>query len=91
MAGSTEKMTEIQRQFLAAMRNVFATGMGAFTAMQDQGEKLLQVLAEKGAETQQVHRKIADEWISNMRKGQEEFKKAVEESFKQAEKYFDKT
>ena len=91
MAGTTERMTEIQRQVLAAMRDIFTTGMAAFVVMQDQGEKLVRMLAEKGAEAQQAHRKITDEWISNLRKGQDKFRKAVEESFKQAEKYFDRS
>lgn len=88
MAGSTEKITEIQRQFLVTMRNVFTTGIGAFVVMQDQGEKLLRMLAEKGAEAQQTQRKITDEWIEKLRNGQEKFKKAVEESFRRAETYF---
>lgn len=91
MTGSNERFTDIHRQALAAMRNIFMNGMGAFAVMQDQGEKLLRMVAEKGAEGQQARFKVAEEWISNLRKAQVEFRRIVEDSFKRAEEYFDKT
>ena len=91
MTGSVKRFTEIQRQVLGVMRHMFTTGMGTLVVMQDQGEKLLRMLAEKGAGTQQARLKVAEEWVSNLRKAQAEFQKIVEDSLKRAEECFERT
>jgi polyhydroxyalkanoate synthesis regulator phasin len=90
MNGNQEKFSEIQKEILNTMRNIFLTGMGAFTVMQDQTEKLMRMLADKGAETQQASSKVMEEWISNFRRAQDEFRKMVEENFKRAEDFVNK-
>ena len=65
--------------------------MGTLVVMQDQGEKLLRMLAEKGTETGQARLKVAEEWVSSLRKAQAEFQKTVEDSLNRAEECFERT
>lgn len=91
MTPSIEKFGEIQKEILSTMRNIFLTGMGAFTVMQDQTEKLLRMMGERGAERQEAMVKVMEEWIGNFRKAQDEFRKMVEENFQRAEDLVNKS
>ena len=91
MTDSIKRFTEIQRQVLEVMRHMFTTGIGSLVVMQDQGEKLLRMLAEKGTESGQARLKIAEEWVANLRKAQADFQRAVEDSLKRAEECLERT
>jgi hypothetical protein len=91
MPESTERFAGIQRAVLGTFRSMFMTRMGAFTVMQDQMEKLIRTLAEKAGETHKASWKVIETWFSTFRKAQTEFQKVVEDSFKRAEDYLDRT
>lgn len=91
MPGGTKPATEIYRTVLGTARSMFMTRLKSFTIMQDQMEKLMHTVAKKAGKTDPVGWKVVEAWFSAFRQGLADFQKTVEESFKRAEEYFDKT
>lgn len=81
------KFAEINREMLTTMHNMFLTGMGALTVMQDQAEKMMRMMQTKHQDAYEQSSKVMEEWLTTLRKGQDEFRKLVDENFKKAEGY----
>ena len=80
-----KNMTETNKVMLAAMHEMFSTGMNAMNMMQSQAERMVKSMQDKNAESQGLSTGVMDEWISSVKKGQDEFRKIVDDNFKRAE------
>ena len=80
-----KNLTDMNKVMLAAMHEMFSTGMNAMNMMQAQAERMVQALQDKNLETYSLSGGVMDEWISSVKKGQDEFRKIVDENFKRAE------
>ena len=80
-----KNVTEMNKVMLAAMHEMFSTGMNAMNMMQSQAERMVKALQDKNAESYNLSGGVMDEWISSMKKGQDEFRKVVDDNFKRAE------
>jgi hypothetical protein len=80
-----KNLTEMNKVMLAAMHEMFSTGMNAMNMMQSQAETMVKALQDKNSESYNLSGGVMDEWISSVKKGQDEFRKIVEDNFKRAE------
>lgn len=82
-----KNLTEMNKVMLAAMHEMFSTGMNAMNMMQAQAERMVKALQDKNVETYSLSGGVMDEWISSVKKGQDEFRKIVDDNFKRAESH----
>lgn len=82
-----KNMTEMNKVMLAAMHEMYTTGMNAMNMMQAQAERMVKALSDKKMESYNQSGGVMDEWISSVKKGQDEFRKIVDENFKRAESH----
>ena len=80
-----KNVIEMNQVMLNAMHEMFSTGMNAMNMMQSQAEAMVNALKDKHAESHGLSGGVMDEWISSVKKGQDEFRKIVDENFKRAE------
>lgn len=80
-----KNVTEMNKVMLTAMHEMFSTGMNALNMMQAQAERMVKALQEKNAESYNLSGGVMDEWINSVKKGQDEFRKIVDDNFKRAE------
>jgi hypothetical protein len=80
-----KNLTEMNKVMLAAMHEMFSTGMNAMNMMQSQAEQMVKTLQDKNAASNGLSGGVMDEWISSVKKGQDEFRKVVDDNFKRAE------
>jgi len=82
-----KNMTDMNKVMLAAMHEMFTTGMNAMNMMQAQAERMVKTLQDKNAENYNLSGGVMDEWISSVKKGQDEFRKIVDDNFSRAEQH----
>ncbi len=82
-----KNLTEMNKVMLAAMHEMFTTGMNAMNTMQAQAERMVQALQDKNSESYNLSGGVMDEWISSVKKGQDEFRKIVDDNFSRAESH----
>lgn len=68
----------------AAFDNTFDT----IAALQDHSEKMVKIFLEKASLFPTEGKKVITEWIETYKRGQSDFKKSVDDSFKTVEDYF---
>jgi hypothetical protein len=81
----TKNLNEMNKVMLNTMHEMFTTGMNAMNMMQAQAERMVKVLQDKNSEKYNLSGGVMDEWISSVKKGQDEFRKIVDENFDRAE------
>jgi hypothetical protein len=58
-------------------------------SFQDEVVRMTKVMNEKGNEAMQVNQTVVDEWVATVRKGRDELRKMVDESFQRAQESLD--
>ena len=53
----------------------------------NQAEKMMRLMQTKHQDAYEQSSKVMEEWLTTLRKGQDEFRKLVDENFKKAEGY----
>ncbi len=82
-----KNLTEMNKVMLTAMHEMFSTGMNAMNMMQAQAERMVKALQDKNMESYNLSGGVMDEWIDSVKKGQDEFRKIVDDNFKRAESH----
>jgi hypothetical protein len=82
-------LTEMNRIWLSTMQDMVRQGMTAMTTFQEEVVRMAKVMNEKGSEAAQVNQTLVDEWVATVRKGREEMRKMVDESFQRAQESLD--
>ncbi|RPJ72787.1 MAG: hypothetical protein EHM15_08455 [Desulfobacteraceae bacterium] len=70
----------------AAFDNTF----NAMVMLQEQSERMASTMLEQATWLPQEGRKVITDWVDAYKKGRENFKKMVDESFHKVEEYFNK-
>ena len=78
---------KIGQQLLDFHKNTFENGYNAIETIQVQSEKIADTLIKENAALSTDNKKLINEWRGVIKKGQVEFKKSVEDTFKKAETY----
>jgi len=77
-------------EYVNFMRNSFRNWMDGATLMQNQGERLLEVVVKQGQAGYDEGSKILREWVSGSKKASEEFQKTIEANLAKLEDYLSK-
>ncbi len=80
---------KIAKQVVDFQRAAFESTFNAITTFQDQAEKTVNTFLETGIwPVPEEGKKVLNEWIQTYKKGREEFKRSVDDSFKKVESFF---
>lgn len=82
-------LSEMNRIWLNAMQDMFRASMTAMTTLQEEVVRMSKAVGEKNTEAWQLQQSMVEEWISTFRKGQDEFRKMVDENFQRAQQNLD--
>ena len=77
-------------EYVKFMRNAFRTSMESATLMQDQGEKLLNLMVKQDEAGYEEWKKALGEWVDNYKRAREQFQSTVEENLTKLEKFLSK-
>ncbi|MDY6795827.1 MAG: hypothetical protein SWK76_11230 [Actinomycetota bacterium] len=75
----------MQKMMIEGMRAGMRASFDAMNAMQEQVEKMWRMLLEQSGDMQKEGEKALAEWLENMRKGREEFRRNMEDGVRKME------
>jgi hypothetical protein len=79
---------KLAKQMIDFNKTTFDNTFSSMVLLQEQTEKMVNAFLEQAAWLPEDGKKILNEWVAAYKKGREEFKKAVDESYKKVEDYF---
>lgn len=80
--------TKFAKQTFDFYKSSFNNTFNAIMMLQEQSQKVLDMYLEQATGFPEEGKKAISEWIKAYKKGGEDFKKAVDESFKRVEDFF---
>lgn len=84
-----------QKQMLKQMidfnKTAFDNAFNSMAMLQDQAERMNAMVLEQATWLPKEGKKVIDEWVKAYKKGRENFKSTVEDSFKKVEDFFAET
>jgi len=75
----------MQKMAVEGMRSGMLMTFDTMNSVQEQMEKMWKTLLDQGGELQKEGEKVMGEWLENMRKGREEFRRNLEEGLHKME------
>jgi len=75
----------MQRMMVEGMRAGMRMTFDAVNAMQEQMEKVWKVILEQGEDARREGEKVLADWMENMRKSREEFRRNLEDGLRKME------
>ena len=79
---------QIIKQMIQFNKNIFETTFSSMAMLQDQMEKTTDMFLGQASWLPAEGRKVVDEWLKAYKKGRENFKSSVDESYKKVETFF---
>ena len=79
---------EMMKQMIQLNKTVFESTFNSMAMLQTQIEKSTNTFLEQAAWLPAQGKKVIEEWVKTCKDGRENFKKAVDESFKRVETFF---
>jgi hypothetical protein len=83
--------TQIAKQMVDFQKATFDNAFDAVVMLQDQTEKMAETLMGQAAWIPDENKKVIDDWVKAYKKGREDFKKAVDDSYDNLTKMFVET
>ena len=81
---------QIAKQLIEFNKSSFDNTFTAMMLLQEQTEKMVNSFLSQANWLPEEARKVLDEWLASYKKGRDDFKKTVDESFQKVEEYFAK-
>jgi len=81
---------QIAKQMIDFNKSSFDNTFTAMMLLQEQTEKMVNSFLSQANWLPEEARKTLDEWLASYKKGRDDFKKIVDESFQKVEEYFAK-
>jgi polyhydroxyalkanoate synthesis regulator phasin len=75
----------MQKTVMEGMRSGMLMSFDTMNSVQEQMEKMWRTLLDQSGELQKEGEKVLQEWLENMRKGREEFRRNLEEGLRKME------
>ncbi|MDD3717191.1 MAG: hypothetical protein PHP28_00830 [Actinomycetota bacterium] len=75
----------MQKMAVEGMRSGMLMTFDTMNSVQEQMEKMWKTLLDQGGELQKEGEKVLADWLDNMRKGREEFRRNLEEGLRKME------
>ncbi len=85
------EQSKIAKQMIDFQKATFDNTFNAMTMLQDQTEKMVNMFLEQATWLPDHGKKALNEWVQAFKKGREDFKKAVDESFRKVDDFFAST
>jgi hypothetical protein len=85
---STMEPTRIAQQMIDFYQATFDNSFKAMTMLQEQNEKMVDMFLTQATWLPEEGKKALNDWINTCKKGRDDFKKAVDDNFKQAGSLF---
>ena len=82
---------KMAKQMIDFQKATFDNTFEAMVLLQDQTERMAATFMEQATFFPEEGKKMVRDWVQTFKKGREEFKKAVDESFAKVEAYFTQT
>lgn len=82
---------KMAKQMIDFNKATFDNTFNAMVMVQEQMERTVGTFMEKATWLPDEGKKLLNEWMTTYKKGREDFKKTVDESYKKLEDYFAKT
>ena len=79
---------QVFKQMIAFNRTAFDGSFAALVTFQEQADRMTSTMLEQATWLPEEGRKAISDWAEACKKGREEFKKRVDESFQKVEAYF---
>ncbi len=80
---------QLLKQMIDFNQTAFNNTFNAMVMLQQQSEQVASALLEQATWLPEEGKKAIDEWINSYKKGRDEFKKYVDESFAKVEAFFE--
>jgi polyhydroxyalkanoate synthesis regulator phasin len=77
------------KQMIDYQKTTFDNSFKTMTALQEQGEKMVNMFMGQAPWLPEEGKKAISEWIKAYKQGREQFKEAVDKSFAKVQDYFD--
>jgi gas vesicle protein len=85
--GMKMESKEMCKQMISFNKAAFENYYNTMVAIQDQTEKMIQMFLDQSPLLPKEVKKAIDEWMKAFKKGRENFKGIIEESFKKVESF----
>jgi len=79
---------KLAKQMIDFNKATFDNSFNTMVLIQEQMEKMVNSFLEQSTWLPEEGKKILNEWVATYKKGREEFKKVVNESYKKVDSYF---
>ena len=79
---------KMAKQMIDFNKATFDNAFNAMVLLQEQAEKTTKDFVDRAASLPDEGTKMLNEWIQTLKKGREEFKKVVDESFSKVDAFF---
>ena len=79
---------EILKQMVAFNKTAFDNSFKTMVMLQEQNEAMVNTFLGQATWLPEEGKKVIDDWVKTYRKGRDDFKKVVDESFKKVEDFF---
>jgi hypothetical protein len=79
---------QLLKQMIDFNKASFDNTFNAMVMLQEQAERMASTILEQATWLPEEGKKAINEWVKAYKKGREEFKKSVDESFKRVEDFF---
>ncbi|HNY65943.1 MAG TPA: hypothetical protein PKM41_10935 [Deltaproteobacteria bacterium] len=76
------------KQLIEFQKTTIDNSFNAMKMIQEQTEKIARSFIDQANWLPEDGKKVLDQWVNAYKKGQENYKKAVDENFKKVEEYF---
>jgi len=81
-------LEKIVKQTIDFQKATFDNTFNAITMLQEQAERMSDMFLSQTKGLPEEGKKVIGEWVDAYKKGREDFKKSVDESFKKVEDFF---
>ncbi len=81
-------LEKIVKQTIDFQKATFDNTFNAMTMLQEQAERMSNMFLGQSQGLPEEGKKVIGEWVDAYKKGREDFKKSVDESFKKVEGFF---
>jgi polyhydroxyalkanoate synthesis regulator phasin len=75
----------VQKMVVEGMRSGMLMSFDTMNSVQEQMEKMWKTLLDQSGELQKEGERVMSEWLENMRKGREEYRRNLEEGLRKME------
>jgi hypothetical protein len=84
----TMEPKQIAQQMIDFYKATFDNSFKAMTMLQEQNEKMVDMFLAQATWLPEEGKKALNDWINAYKKGRDDFKKTVDDSFKKVESFF---